>query len=515
MIKLFNKFRRLLFRENVKKEELKLEKSLSKNIALFKKVFEDDESIIFREFESKGENEIKCCIIFADEMVNKEIINENIIKPIIECKVDESIFEFGLLDYLMNKVIISGEVKRVKDIDELIGSILYGATILLVNDLEEVLVIDTKGWEVRSVSEPLSESVVRGPREGFTESIKINLSLIRRRVRSNKLKFQFKEIGLRTKTRVCICYIEDLANEKIVKEVFARLEKIEIDGVLETGYIEELIRDSPFSPFNTIGYTERPDVVAAKLLEGRIAILCDGTPFVSTLPYLFIEYFQASEDYYNNYIFATINRSIRIIGFFLSTSVPAIYVALTTYHQEMIPTPLLLSISAAREGVPLPTVIEAMIMLFTFEIIREAGVRLPAAIGQAVSIVGALVLGQAAVAARLISAPMVIVTALTGISSFLTPQMIETLILIRFILLALSSFLGLYGYIFGIIGIFIHLMSLRSFGVPYMLNVSPINKQDVKDTAIRAPWWYMYYRPKLISDRNSVRKADANRRGRR
>ncbi len=251
------------------------------------------------------------------------------------------------------------------------------------------------------------------------------------------------------------------------------------------------------------------------MLEGRISILCDGTPFVSTLPYLFIEYFQASEDYYNNYIFATINRLIRIIGFFLSTSVPAIYVALTTYHQEMIPTPLLLSISAAREGVPLPTVIEAMIMLFTFEIIREAGVRLPAAIGQAVSIVGALVLGQAAVAARLISAPMVIVTALTGISSFLTPQMIETLILIRFILLALSSFLGLYGYIFGIIGIFIHLMSLRSFGVPYMLNVSPINKQDVKDTAIRAPWWYMYYRPKLISDRNSVRKADANRRGRR
>ncbi len=514
---MFNKLRNLLFHKNIERreKEIKLEKSLLKNIALFKQVFKNDETIIFREFESKGENKIRCCIIFADEMVNKEIINENIIKPIVECTVDKSIFKFGLLDYLMNTIVISGEIRRAKDIDELIGSILYGDTILLINGLEEALVIDTKGWETRSISEPLSESVVRGPREGFTESIKINLSLIRRRIRSNKLKFQFKEIGSRSKTRVCICYIEELANEKILKELFTRLENIKIDGVLETGYIEELIKDSPFSPFNTIGYTERPDVVVAKLLEGRIAVLCDGTPFVSTLPYLFIEYFQASEDYYKNYIFSTINRLIRIFGFFLSTSVPAVYVALTTYHQEMIPTPLLLSISAAREGVPLPTVVEAMLMLFIFEVIREAGIRLPAAIGQAVSIVGALVLGEAAVTARLISAPIVIVTALTGISSFLTPQMIETLILIRFILLALSSFLGLYGYIFGIIGIFIHLMSLRSFGVPYMLNVSSINKQDIKDTAIRAPWWYMYYRPKLIADRNSIRKADVNRKGRR
>ena len=513
---MFNILKGKIFGKNNKEHirslhNIHLKKSLRDNIAIFKEIFMNDGTILFRNFETKAPDSIKCCLIFADGMVEKEIINENVLLPIMRHSIPDHIDGSEILDFLINRIVVSGEVKKTVNVDELVGSIVYGDTIVLLDGVKEALIIDTKGWEFRTVSEPLSESVVRGPREGFTESIRVNLSLIRRKIRNSSLKFQFRVLGSRTKTRICLCYLEGVANQKILAELEERLDKIDIDGILETGYIEELIKDAPLSPFRTMGNTERPDVVAGKLLEGRIAVMCDGTPFVLTLPYVFIEHFQASEDYYTNYMYASLNRFFRSAGFFLSTSVPAIYTALVTFHKEMIPTPLLLSITAAREGVPFPTVVEALLMLFVFEIIREAGVRLPSAIGQTVSIVGALVLGEAAVAAKFVSAPMVIVAALTGIAAFLVPKMFGPLVSIRIVFLLLSAFLGLYGYIFGVIGLFIHLMSIRSFGIPYMLNVGSLNKQDLKDTAIRAPWWYMYYRPKLIGDRNPVRKDDAER----
>jgi len=401
------------------------------------------------------------------------------------------------------------EISELLDLDKLASSVVYGDTLLLIDGVVSALIIDNKGWQVRAISQPDSEVVVRGPREGFTESIETNLSMISRKIINPDLKFESLEVGIRTKTKISICYLESLAADKILEELKKRLKNIDLDGVLESGYIEELIKDAPLSPFKTIGSTERPDVVAASLLEGRIAVVCDGTPYVLTLPFIFVEYFQTNEDYYQNFIFGSIGRILRIIGFILTTSTPAIYIALTTYHQEMIPTPLLLSVASARQGVPFPTVVETLIMGITFEILREAGTRLPRPIGQSISIVGALVLGEAAVSARLVSAPMVIVIALTGITSLMLPKMTGSLILIRLIFIFLASTMGLYGYIFGVIGLFIHLMSIRSFGIPYMLSIGSISKQEIKDTFIRAPWWYMYYRTKLINDKNSVRKEDA------
>ncbi len=484
----------------------KLSKSLEENIKMFQEIFNKDDVIEYREFEGKDSLIIKCCLIFVDGMVNKEIINENIIYPIVNFPFKDKGLKQNLLDTLKNKIIVASSLDQQRDVYELISSCLYGDAILLVDGCEEALLIDTKGWNTRAINEPTSEAIVRGPKEGFNEAVIINLALIRRKIRSTDLKFKFKEIGIRTKTKVCVCYIEGVANEKIVKELNKRLDRIEIDGILDSGYIEELVKDSPLSPFTTVGNTERPDVVAANLLEGRVAVVVDGTPHVLTLPHLFIEYFQANEDYYNGFIYASINRLIRVFAFFLSSSVPAIYVALTTFHQEMIPTPLLLSISAAREGVPFPTIVEALFMLLAFEILRESGIRLPNPIGSTVSFVGALILGEAAVDARFVSAPIVIITALTGISNFLIPKMIGALIVVRLIFLLLSAFLGLYGYIFGVIGLFIHLMSMRSFGIPYMLNVGALNMQDIKDTGIRAPWWLMYLRPKLIGGENRVRQ---------
>lgn len=439
-------------------------------------------------------------------MCDKPAINEYIIGPIM--KNEESKND---IDDLLNYTICYSSMSKKDDVEQLIDAILYGDTILLCESDNQAVVFDTKDWKIRSVTEPESEVVVRGPREGFTESINVNLSLIRRKILNKDLKYKYKVLGKQTKTKVCICYMENIASDQIVKEAEKRLDDIDIDGILDTGYIEELIRDEPLSPFNTIGYTERPDVVAANLLEGRIALICDGTPVVLTLPFLFIEYFQSNEDYYNNFIYSSINRMLRYIGFFLTTSTPAIYLALVTYHQEMIPTPLLISISAAREGIPFPTIFEAIAMTFVFEVLREAGVRLPKPIGATISIVGALVLGDAAVNARFASAPIVIIIALTGISSFLVPKMLGPVLIIRVIFLLLASFLGLYGYIFGVIGLFIHLMSMRSFGVPYMMDLVSTKYQDIKDTAIRSPWWYMEYRPKFMGSKNRIRKKNSTR----
>lgn len=481
-----------------------LSKFLDKNVALFRDIFRDDQTIVFRDFEIQGTGDT-CIIIYEDGMVSSEKINENILAPIMGCQAEKIDHKGTTLKDMLHRVIQIDEVEEIHDVDQLVGSVLYGDTMLLVDGVAGALLLNTKGWQTRSVSPPESEVIVKGPREGFVEGIMINISLVRRKIRNPELKFKFKEVGTRTKTQICICYMETLVNKKILSELEMRIEKIDTDSILGSNYIEEFIRDAPYSPFNTLGYTERPDVVAGNLMEGRIAVLCDGTPFVTILPHLFLEDFQSSEDYYENYFYASINRLLRYFAFFLSTSVPALYVALTTFHQEMIPTPLLLSISAAREGVPFPTIVEAILMLLAFELLREGGVRLPTPYGSTISFVGALILGQAAVEARLVSAPIVIVAALTGISNFLIPKIIGSLIIVRTIFLLLASFLGLYGYIFGVIGLFIHLMSLRSFGVPYMTEFGSLDPKDLKDTAIRAPWWYMRYRPKLIGSKNKIR----------
>lgn len=485
-----------------------LSKSLDKNIEIFKTIFKNDDTIIYKRFVSKAKDSVKFCAIFDKNLGKMATINDFIIKPITQEDLPYDMSAKKRMDMLLSKVIVTCDNRATSDMDEITDFLLYGNTIVLVDGIDEAILVCTKEWHIRTVSEPTSERVVRGPKEGFIESIDVNYTLIRRKIRNPDLKFEFDEVGSRTKTKICICYIEGLASDKIIKELKTRLNEIDIDGVLESGYIEELIKDSPLSPFKTIGNTERPDVVAAKLLEGRIAVIVDGTPHVLTLPYLFVEFFQINEDYYNNYFYSTINRILKYIGFFISTSIPAIYVALTTFHQEMIPTPLLLSISASREGVPFPTIVEALFMLLAFEILREGGIRLPTPVGSAISFVGAVILGEAAVAARFVSAPIVIVVALTGISNFLLPKMLGPLILTRIIFLILSAFLGLYGYIFGVIGLFIHLLSMRSFGIPYMLNFTSIDEEEIKDTAIRAPWWLMHFRPKLIGSRNPERQKD-------
>ena len=494
--------------KDMKKNDL--DKSLDNNISLFKNIFKNDETVIFREFQNKRLKAAQCCIIYVDGMVNTEIINENIIQPVLYSDLSEDIENDNLLVELKKKVIVSNKVTLETEINQIVSSVIYGDTLFLLEGYNKALVINTKGWQTRSVSEPECSKVVRGPREGFTESIMVNLSLVRRKINDPNLKFKFKQIGERTHTKTCICYMEDLASDDILSELEQRLDKIAIDGIIDSGYIQELIKDAPYSPFETVGSSERPDVIAAKLLEGRIALFVDGSPFVLTVPYVVVENFQANEDYYNNYIFSTMNRLMRGFTAVTSITVPAIYLSIVTYHQEMLPTTLLLSIAASRQNVPIPTAVSLFLMFLIFDILREAGTRMPAPVGQAVNIVGMLVLGQAAVEAKLVSAPVIIITALTGIMTLINMNFISATIIFRTFLLLGASFLGIYGFFMCFIILYLHLMSIRSFGVPYMMNVTKAKNHDGQDAWIRAPWWIMTLRPKIIAAKDLVRQSSSN-----
>jgi len=482
-----------------------LTESYEKNIAMLQNIFSNDDTIIFRELNKQLKKDIRICVIFARGMVDSNTINRDIILPILSACFNKNT-DKNIIDIISKEIIVSANLSRISDVDRIIGSILTGESVVLIENSCEAMAICTQGFKTRSIQEPISEKSIRGPRQGFSEEMIVNTSLIRRRINNSDLKFEFSVMGKQTKTKICICYMDNLVNKKILEELYKRLNDIDIDAILDSGYIQEYIQDSRLSSFKTIGNSEKPDKVSANILEGRIAVIVDGTPSVLTLPFLFVEYFQSSEDYYNNYWYGSFNRFLRYFSFFLSTSVAALYIAVTTFHQEIIPSPLLLSISASREGLPFPSIVEAVVMIFTFEILREVGVRMPSPMGSTLGFVGAIILGQAAVSARFISAPMVIIVGLTGISSYLLPAMIMSLNIVRILLLLLTAFLGGYGYVLGVIAVSLYLMTLRSFGVPYMLHIGSLKLQDIKDTTMRLPRWYMNYRPKIIGRKNPVRE---------
>lgn len=478
------------------------------------KTFEKSSDVVVREFTIGSKENVNAAIVYTDGLADTTSIQSFILESLMnEVKQLEDSKEIlhtrKILHCVKSSILTVGAVQEISDFESLYTSILSGNTIILIDGFKEAIVASTAGWEARAISEPAAETVVRGPRESFSENIRTNTALIRRKIKDYNLLCEHKQIGRITKTDVAVMYINGIVNEKVIEEVHTRLDRIDIDGILESGYIEELIQDETFSPFPTIYNTERPDVIAAGLLEGRVAILVDGTPFVLLVPSLFIGNFQVPEDYYQRADISSFLRMLRIVCFFISLLGPSFYIAATTYHQEMLPTPLLVSLAAQREGVPFPAFVEAIIMEITFEILREAGIRMPRAIGQTVSIVGALVLGQAAVEAGIVSASMVIVVSITAISNFVFPayNMAISIRMLRFGMMMFAASFGLYGMTVGILALLLHLNSLRSFGVPYMAPFSPFIKEDIKDTIFRLPLKFLFTRPRLISQNNNKRNA--------
>ncbi|WP_419955337.1 spore germination protein [Neobacillus niacini] len=438
-------------------------------------------------------------VVFIEGIADSKAINDFIIESIMNNRSVHN--SRPLFEILLEDVVALGDVKEINDWENLFLSLMSGESIILVDGSHKALSASTRGGEQRSIQEPSSQVTVRGPRDGFTESIRTNTALIRRRIQNPNLWMENMKIGSVTKTDVSIMYIKGIAKEDIIQEVRNRLKSIEIDGILESGYIEQLIEDQALTTFPTLYHTERPDMVAGNLLEGRVAIVVNGTPFVLIAPAVFIQFFQSVEDYYGRADIATALRFLRILIFFISIIAPAAYIAITTFHQEMIPTQLLIAIAAQRETVPFPALVEALIMEVSFEILREAGVRMPRAVGSAISIVGALVIGQAAVQAGIVSPAMVIVVAITAIANFATPAFAVAISarLIRFGFMFAAATFGFYGIILGIIILAVHLCSLRSFGVPYLTPMAPLIVENLGDTIIRLPLWAQKKRPRLFS----------------
>jgi spore germination protein KA len=474
-----------------------------------KRQMEGSSDFSYRKFEFNTNTAI---ILYLDGLVDMKRMESNILDPLLN-QSEDLLKQENLTIKNIEDEISSSKVKKGDTIQQITDHLFDGGTVLLINSLKQSLLISEQSWPQRSVEDPPSEAVVLGPREGFTENVRTNTSMIRRRIKSPKLKLESMKVGRLSKTEVVITYIEGIAESEIVEEVRTRLNRIDIDAIEDSGYIVEFIEDKPYSVFPQVLQTERPDRLVAGILEGRVGIIVENSPFALVVPVTFFQMMNSPEDYYGRFMMASFIRMIRYLFLHIALLFPSIYIAVTTFHQELLPTNLLFSVAASREKVPFPAIVEALLMEITFEALREAGLRLPRPIGSTVSIVGALVIGQAAVEAGIVSAPLVIVVSITGIASFMFPSYSLTgaIRLLRFIMMFLAAFLGFYGILLGVFFILVHLVQLRSFGVPYLAPLAPFNFNNLKDIIIRAPWWKMNERPEQVGKSNLKRLGPQNR----
>jgi spore germination protein KA len=478
-----------------------LSEELNINLRMLQNIYADCSDVIFHDFLIG--NQTKAVLIYIDGLAQAEEIGQHVLAPLQQNFVPEH-----TIPNIRQKIAVSS-IQHVQTVADVIEKISGGNTILLMDRENQGLAIGVSKWEKRAIEEPIAESVLRGPREGFIESLRTNTSMLRRKLKSPNLKIKSMNIGKYSRTPVAIAYIEGIADSTLIEEMTNRLQRIELDGILGSASIEELIEDNPYSPFPQLLSTERPDVASAYLLEGHVVVLVDGTPSALIAPVTFFSLLQSPDDYSERYFVGTAIRWLRYLFLAVSLLGPSLYVAIVSFHQEMLPTTLLLTMAKSREQVPFPALVEAMFMETIFEAMREAGARLPKQVGSAVSIVGALVIGQAAIASGIASSPMVMVVAITGIASFMAPRFTVGIAvrLLRFPMMVLAGFLGLLGLILGVILILNHLLQLRSFGVPYMSPLAPLKGSDLKDVIIRAPRWALNTRPHLSGEWNQYRQA--------
>ncbi|MBO7743151.1 spore germination protein [Paenibacillus sp. MWE-103] len=446
-------------------------------------------------------------IVYLPGLISHEFLEQAVMRPMFALDAIAEGNRIDMASFMRYHVLHSLSIVTVASYEETVNGILSGNTAILFEGTAEAVLIETAYLHDRTITEPNSELTLRGAREGFIENIQTNLSMLRRKIKSERLKAEPVTIGDVTRTQVEIVYLSGIVNPRVLDEVKRRLAAVKLDGVLESGYIEEWLEDTPWSPFPQVQNTERPDVLAANLLEAKVGILVDGTPFALIVPFVFWGGLQAAEDYYERFVYASLIRILRLVLLLLSLMLPSIYVAITTFHPQMMPTNLLLSFASAVEPSPFPALIEALLMEFLFEVLREAGIRLPKQVGSAISIVGALVIGQAAVQAGIISAPMVIVVSLTGIASFAIPRYSFAIAfrILRFPLLIVSGMFGIIGLSIGLMFILIHLVNLESIGIPYLTPVAPVNLKNLNDVIVRVPRRFLRELPAAIAGRKMRR----------
>ncbi len=492
-------------------QDMRVEKHLEVTLTILKDIFGDSTDVIMRRF-SFGQSRTKAAMICIDGLTRADRLALEIINPLMYGSFlgNEPNVAPRSMEDIQSRYMTAGESRVYETYEKLVEGVLAGDAVIVIDGIPGALVINARGYPQRSIEDPQTESVLRGPREGFVENMRTNTALLRRKIKSPFFTLETVTIGEKTNTAVTIAYVRNIADPDLVEEVRKRLSQIQADGILDSGYVEQYISDggSPF--FSTVASSEKPDAVAGKLLEGRVAVVVDGSPYVLTVPTFFMESFQTAEDYYIAPLYASALRIVRLTAFFISLLALPLYVALTTFHQELIPTELLLSMAAAEGNTPFPAVIEAFLMIVVFEILKEAGIRLPRPAGQAVSMVGAIIIGETAVSAGIIGAPMVIAVAITAVSAFAAPAQANASMVLRLLFLLLAGIFGGLGLTLGLLLLLLHLTVLSSFGVPYLAPVAPFHPADNKDALLRLPHRWLLTRPSLLARRNPRRQKPAS-----
>lgn len=468
---------------------------------------------VMKDFYFGHDADLRGLVVYFDGLTDRNEVENNLLRPLLleinmvnrEIWKPEGLDNFSLI---AERIVSLADLKMVDSLEEVIHHMCSGDAVFIFEGSARGLAAGTRSWQGRTVQTPENELVIFGPKEGFVETLRFNTALVRRRLKSSQLKIENLVLGRISKTDVAFMYIEGIAPPGLVEEVRQRLNRIDIDAVLDVNYLEEFIMDEKATIFTQAEHSEKPDRVCAHMLEGRVCLLVDGSPMALIVPVSFPQFWISPEDYYVHYVPASLFRLLRFISFWLALTLPSLYVATISYHHEMIPTDLFLTIAATRQGVPFPAFVEALLLEFTFEMLREAGLRLPRAVGPAVSIVGALIIGDAAVRAGLVSTPMVVVIAATGIASFVAPAYNAAIIIriARFGFLVAAAALGFLGIMIAFILMLVRMASMSSFGMPYLTPVAPFNRSQLSDIFLRRPWFKMEKRPFVDGMSNVARQ---------
>lgn len=445
--------------------------------------------------------ERQACFFFLDGFIDKLLFEENIMQPLKDLPPDTAY----TLDTIQAATIVTTPVKALDNTDDAIRSIAGGDIVLLIDEADELYLFSEKKYSVRGIQEPPVSTVLRGPREGFVEDFKTNMTMLRRRLATEKLRFDLLSIGKYTATRVVIAWLDGVADPAILKQVKERLQAIDRDGIVESSYLARYLEAHKLSIFSQVGATEKPDIATAKMLEGRIAILVDGSPMVLTLPFVLYESFQASEDYYIKSYRASLIRAVRLMAVMIAILLPAVYVALQQFQYQMFPLKFLITIMNSIYGIPLTPTLEMLLVLVIFEILNEASVRMPRYVGMALSIVGAIVLGETAVNAGLLSTPAILVIALSTIGLYCVPDESNTSSVLRFLFVTVAGVLGILGVLLSAIMLIAYLCSLESFGTSFMAPFSPSLIHDWQDGILKSNVTDMPERPYTIPTPNRTR----------
>lgn len=492
-------------------KKTRVSKNIEKNISIFKKIYSDCSDIKMQNMHLGAQKGRECFIAYIETSVSNVMMEQTALGRMLKYldHLPEQEFESALDENAMGVT----DIKPLEYVEEAAQMMLTGDAVLFISGYDKALKVADKGYPGMNVTDSDSEKVVRGSNEAFTDSIKINTALIRKRVQSTRMRVKQLTCGLRSHTVVELVYMEDLAHPELLAEIERRLGNYEIDGVLDSGVLEQLAEEKWYSPFPQFQTTQRPDRAAMSVLEGRVVVLSNNSPVALILPTDWNSFLKTTDDYYNRFEMATFARILRYLAAFFAMTLPGFYIAVTNFHTQLLPTPLLLSFWEARLGVPFPAAVEVVLMELSFELLREAGVRLPGAMGNTIGIVGGLIIGQAAVDANIVSPIVVIVVAFTALCSFAIPneEFAFSFRILKFFFIFLSAWLGYFGFLVGLSMVLVHLSKLKSFGIPYMMPfvAADLNHyEDERDFIWRFPLRKLTKRPIYApkSERTKLRR---------